>query len=128
MTGQELTLELRSLLADLVGTYTDPDLGPAATRPAISYGHLPESVIATGLEAHVDDVPELESEPGYRYELTLSRSWTVYLVEHDGTPPGRLQSAAERVVARFRTASPRRVPGDERMGIRNQLLVTVTDR
>lgn len=128
MTGEEITLRLRTLLADLVGVYTDPDLGASATRPAISYGQLPESVVATGLEAHVDDVPELESSPGYRHEATLARSWTVYLVEHDGTPPGRLQSAAERVVASFRTPSPRRVPGDERLGIRNQILVTVTER
>lgn len=127
MTGPELTMRLRALLADLVGVYTDPDLGASATRPAVSYGNLPESVVATGLECHVDDVPELESEPGYRHELTLARSWTVYLVEHDGTPAGRLQSAAERVVASFRTSSPRRVPGDERLGIRNQILVTVTD-
>ena len=128
MTGPELTMLLRELLADLVGTYTDPDLGPAATRPAVSYGELPASTVATGLEAHVDDVPELESAPGYRHELELDRAWTVYLVEHDGTPPGRLQSAAERVVAAFRTSSPSRVPGDERLGIRNQILVTVTDR
>lgn len=128
MTGPELTMALRSLLGDLVGTYTDPDLGPAATRPAISYGELPASVVATGLEAHVDDVPELESSPLYRHEAQLERAWTLYLVEHDGTPAGRLQSAAERVVASFRTSSPRRVPGDERLGIRNQILVTITDR
>lgn len=128
MTGPELTMRLRALLADLVGTYTDPDLGPTATRPAVSHGALPESVVATGLEAHVDDVPELESDPGYRHELTIARSWTVYLVEHDGTPPGRLQSAAERVVAAFRTSSPSRIPGDERLGIRNQIVVTVTDQ
>lgn len=128
MTGPELTQALRALLGDLVGTYEDPDLGPLATRPAISYGELAPSVKATGLEAHVDDVPEIESSPGYRHELTIARAWSVYLVEHDGTPAGRLQSAVERVVAAFRTSSPSRIPGDERLGIRNQVIVTVTDR
>jgi hypothetical protein len=128
VTGPELTMHLRALLGDLVGVYTDPELGPAATRPAISYGALPASVVATGLEAHVDDTPELESSPLYRHELTIERAWLVYLVEHDGTPPGRLQSATERVLAAFRTSSPSRLPGDERLGIRNQVLVRITDR
>lgn len=126
MTGPEITLRLRELLADLVGTYADPDL-PGATRPAISYGELPASVVATGLEAHVDELPEIESEPGYRYELSLARSWTLYLVEHDGTPRGRLQLATERVVAAFRTSSPSRVPADERLGIRNQVILSITE-
>lgn len=128
MTGPELTQRLRALLGDLVGTYHDPDLGPSGDRPAISYGFLPPSTTATGLEVHVDDVPELESSPGYRHELRIARAFLVYLVEHDGTPPGRLQSAAERVVTSFRTRSPDRIPGDERLGIRNQMIVTVPDR
>jgi hypothetical protein len=124
MTGPELTLQLRELLGDLVGVYRDPDLG--TTRPAISHGPLPDSVTVEGLEAHVGSVPSIESEPGYRHELTLSRSWLVYLVEHDGTPAGRLQSATERVVTAFRTSSPTPIAANERLGIRNQVLVTVT--
>lgn len=124
MTGEEITVRLRELLADLVGVYEDPDLG--TTRPAISFGALPESIRATGLEAHVSDLPTIESDPGYRHELELSRSWRIYLVEHDGTPPGRLQSAVERVVTAFRTSSPTPIAANDRLGIRNQVIVTVT--
>lgn len=124
MTGAEITMRLRTLLADLVGTYEDPDV--SGTRPAISFGSLPESVIARGLEAHVGGLPDIESEPGYRHEVTIERGWKIYLVEHDGTPPGRLQSATERVVTAFRTSSPTPIAANERLGIPNQVLVTVT--
>lgn len=124
MTGEEITLRIRELLEDLVGTYEDPDVD--GTRPAISYGPLPEGTIARGLEAHVSSLPTIESEPGYRHELRLERSWRIYLVEHDGTPAGRLQSAVERVVTAFRTSSPTPIEANDRLGIRNQVIVTVT--
>lgn len=126
MTGAELTRQLRALLADLVGTYRDSDLGPAADRPAVGYGDLPASVTCAGLEAHVDDVPLLDIEPAYRHEVGIGRSWRVTLVAHDGTPAGALQSATERVVATYRTTAPASLPADERVGLRRQVAVTVT--
>lgn len=126
MTGPQLTVQLRALLADLVGTYRDADLGPTADRPAVGYGDLPASVTCTGLECHVEDVPDLEVQPAYRHEVGIGRSWTVRLVAHDGTPAGALQSATERVVATYRTTAPAALPADPRVGLRHQVAITVT--
>jgi hypothetical protein len=123
--GETITLRLREILADLVGEYEDPTAG--ARRPAISYGELPPETIARGLEAHVDDRPAIRSRPGYAHELELERTWKVYLVAHDGTPSGALSSAAERVVAAFRTVSPAELGEDERLGIRQQVIVSIAE-
>jgi hypothetical protein len=127
MTGPELAQRLRVLLADLVGTYRDPDLGPAFDRPAVGYGDLPESITCTGLEAHVDDLPTLEVLPAYRHEVGIGRSWTVRLSEHDGTPAGALQSATGRVVATFRAPAPVPLPADDRLGMLRQVILTITE-
>ena len=126
MTGEQLTMRLRTLLADLVGTYHDPDIGAAGDRPAVSYGDLPPSVTCTGLECHVDDVADLEALIAYQHEVGIGYAYTVRLVAHDGTPPGALQSAQRRVVATFRTPPPAQLPADERIGLLRQASVIVT--
>ena len=127
MTGPQLTTELRTLLADLLGTYRDSDLGPSADRPAAGYGELPASVTATGLEVHVDDEPELDVQAAYQHEVGIRRAWTVRLVAWDGTPVGALSSAVGRVVATYRTPAPVQLPEDPRLGIKRQAAITVTD-
>jgi hypothetical protein len=127
MTGAQLVIDLRALLADLLGTYRDSDLGPSADRPAAGYGELPASVTATGLEVHVDDLDDLEVQSAYQHEVGIRRAWTVRLVAWDGTPPGALSSAMRRVVATYRTPAPALLPEDERLGIKRQAAITVTD-
>lgn len=130
MNTADLTMKLRSLLADLIGRYHDPDPAgapgsPYHDIPAISHGQIPDSVTATGLEAHVDNITILRPVPLYRYETVMRHHATVYLVAHDGTPPDALQLARERVVAAFQADEVQEIPEVPRAGIQRQFKIFI---
>lgn len=121
-------MELRALVGHLVGKYHDSDPaggpGPYHLLPAISHGHLPESVTATGLEVHVDDLTDVDTIPTYMGDAPQAHLARVFLVEHDNTPPGALRSARERIVTTYRVQA-RTVPPVDREGIRHQVIVEI---
>lgn len=91
-----LRIELETLLADSLGTYT---LGNGATTPAVSVRSTGETLVANttvrGLELVILRDPQLDRINSYRNQEAF-RLWTLYLVDWEGT--GIAPSAAGRII------------------------------
>ena len=121
MTPAQLRAALATLLADVLGTYSVPNV-PGAT-PAIRVGNPPSDWTVTGVEAIIGTTPDMDNTPLYGAEHNLAETHLVRLVQH-GTP-GKLSQATRRVVRAYSDSTVTRIDGNERLGILDQVIIRI---
>jgi len=119
VTPVQLTAALKALLVNLLGTYAAPGL---PSTSAIYLGNPPSDWTATGLEVIVSLDPDFDNTALYGPESNLEQTHIVRLVAHGPVP---LAPAVTRIVRKYSGASTATVPGNERLGILNQIIIRI---
>jgi hypothetical protein len=118
MTPATLRAALATLLAAQLGTYRLPN---GTTTPAIYVGNPPSDWVATGLEVIIEPVPDLALSRVHA-GVGVGREFRVTLIPRSATT---VQAAVERIVRAYETSTPRLVPTNERLGITQQVTLTI---
>jgi len=121
MTGAALRSTLATMLASQLGTYTLRDA--TTTTPAITVGEPPDGATCTGLEVLVNDVPEFTPVAAYQTSA-VQEAHRVRLVSHNADR-GDVTTAIRKILSRWSTASIAEVPGNDRLGIPYQAVITI---
>lgn len=119
MTAAQLRTALAAMLSGELGTYKLPT---GATTAAIYVGEPPSDWVASGLEARIAIVPELDQSPAYNRGI-ITETHQVRLVSH-GVPSKQL-TALRRVLSRWPRAQATEVPANEALGILAQHTITI---
>lgn len=119
MTPKQLRDDLKARLASLLGAYSAPGL---PSTSAIYLGNPPSDWNASGLEVIVSLDPDFDNTALYGPESNLEQTHVVRLVAHGPVP---LAPAVQRIVRRYSGASTATVPGNEQLGILNQIIIRI---
>lgn len=119
MTPAQLVTILKTLLSDVLGTYTSS--GGTSLGSACRVGEPPADQQVTGLEVIVDVSPEFDNEPLHAH-TAIGLEFPVRVIPR-GSASG--QVAVTRICQRFQTSNPVTVPANERLGILTQYTLRV---
>lgn len=120
MTIAQLRAQLELFLSDLLGTFTVP--GMPTPIPALYVGDPPSDWTVAGVECRVSPDPDFEHTALYGPESNLAETYLVRLIAHG---PGALAPAVRRVTSHFRVSTTTTIPGNEELGILNQVLIRI---